>query len=266
MIDFSVKNSPFLSHHCAVSLHERYIMLIGGWNGRVRLSDVFVYDTAEEKWIQVRTQGFNAGAGLSSHAAVVLSNNDILVIGREGGLRMQRRSGNAFLLRGDMKSRSFTYTEQAMGVSSRSGHTAHILLSRLVIYGGRGDKAIEIHDGYRSSSSQHHRSASFVDKLVAKKEDLKTVTKPPCGRKHHIAVAGREALLIHGGETFDGKSREPVGEVFLLTFKPHMSWYKVDVIAGRAGHVGIAYGDSLIIHGGEEGRSSVSSSTLKIDL
>lgn len=42
--------------------------------------------------------------GLSSHTATLLANGDVLLIGREGSLRMQRRSGQAYLLRGDLKS------------------------------------------------------------------------------------------------------------------------------------------------------------------
>ena len=41
--------------------------------------------------------------GLSSHTANLLANGDILLVGREGSLRMQRRSGQAYLLRGDLK-------------------------------------------------------------------------------------------------------------------------------------------------------------------
>lgn len=48
----------------------------------------------------VESHGFPMGAGLSSHTANLLSNSEILVVGREGSLRTQRRSGNAFILSG----------------------------------------------------------------------------------------------------------------------------------------------------------------------
>ena len=241
------------------------MLLIGGWNGKARASDVFAYDTTNNRWLHPATQGFPSGAGLSSHAVVLLNNGDILAIGREGGLRTQRRSGNAFLLQGIIQS-GFTYTSYAMGVSSRSGHTAHILGSNVVVYGGRDDKPLEIHGGYKSGSCS---DCPFIDKLRAKYKEssvLSAMSKPPCGRKHHIAVASGHqggAMVIHGGETFDGRSREPVGEMYLLTFKPSMTWYKLGVTDfGRTGHVCGISGDSLIVHGGEGARGSVSSQNI----
>ena len=265
---FSAKDSPALSHHCALNFQDRYVLLIGGWNGKVRSSDVFAYDTTENRWLQPCTQGFPHGAGLSSHACVLLSNGDILAIGREGGLRTQRRSGNAFLLKGNVQS-GFTYSPHAIGVSSRSGHTAHLLGSNLVVYGGRGDKAIEIHGGFKGATKL---TSEAVDKLQAyvKNSSLAPMSKPPCGRKHHIAVASGShggALLIHGGETFDGKSREPVGELYLLTFKPTMTWYKLGITDfGRTGHVCGSHAGSLVIHGGEGAKGVVSTQTFKISL
>ena len=41
--------------------------------------------------------------GLSSHTANLLANGDILLVGREGSLRIQRKSGQVYQLIGDFK-------------------------------------------------------------------------------------------------------------------------------------------------------------------
>lgn len=78
----------------------KQIFFSGGWNGKERSSDVHVYNCKDNIWFTCQTTGFPVGAGLSSHTANLLSNGEILIIGREGSLRMQRRSGNAFILSG----------------------------------------------------------------------------------------------------------------------------------------------------------------------
>ena len=77
-----------------------WLRVLGGWTGKERTSDVHLFDSITKKWIDVETSGFPVGAGLSSHTSSLLSNSEILVVGREGSLRMQRRSGNAFILSG----------------------------------------------------------------------------------------------------------------------------------------------------------------------
>ena len=68
----------------------------------------------------------------------------ILVIGREGSLRTQRRHGSAYLLSGRVESGRLKYSEYSQGVSSRSGHTATFVGSKLYIIGGRSDNLLEV--------------------------------------------------------------------------------------------------------------------------
>ncbi len=91
-----------------------------------------------------------------------------MVIGREGSLRTQRRSGNAFRLRGDL--RSWTYTSLPLGVDSRSGHSAHIVGGRLHVIGGRSDKLLETHGGFRGADSS---PCTALQKLIEHTEQLK---------------------------------------------------------------------------------------------
>jgi len=140
--------APALSHHSCVVVSGRYSVLIGGWTGHDRTPDVHVFDMISSCWSTPRTVGFPTGAGLSSHAATLLSNGDILVVGREGSLRMQRKFGSAFLLRGDPAvvgdKAVFSYSEFPMSTASRSGHSLHVVGPRLVVLGGRSDQVIDV--------------------------------------------------------------------------------------------------------------------------
>ena len=249
-------NCPALSHHTCLVLHNRYMVLIGGWDGRIRTTEVFAYDTQEDQWIFPTTSRFPEGGGLSSHTATLLKNGDIFVYGRDGSTRCHRRHGNAYLLTGNIKAGAFTYVPLELEVESRSGHTADILGSSIYIIGGRSDKTIETHGGMKGGSAP----CPFVSKLAAQLDTLKPLAKPPCGRKQHVSLAGSGSVFIHGGETFDGRSRDPVGEMYLITFKPDTQWYKLgDSGRGRAGHMCCAGGDKVVLHGGEGAKGVIHS-------
>ena len=215
---------------------------------------MYVFDTEEQRWYHPATFGFPEGAGLSSHTATLGANNDILVIGREGSLRTQRRSGNSYILRGlhgDIK--SMKYTNFPLGVDSRSGHTAHILGNNLYVIGGRSDKLIEQHRNFRNGDPV----CVIMQRLVKYTDNLKPMMKPPSGRKYHVGASGAGAIFVHGGETFDGCSREPVGEMYLMKTKPSVTWYKLGVSSvRRAGHSCSVSDEKIVIHGGVAGKSS----------
>ncbi|XP_013409471.2 kelch domain-containing protein 9 [Lingula anatina] len=261
------EGSPFLSHHAAVLSENRYFVLIGGWTGKKRCADVHVFDTQEEKWMpQPTVTGFPEGAGLSSHTAVVLKDASILIIGREGSTRLQRKFGNAFLLTGSVHKGAFHYTEHTMGLASRSGHTCNILGSRLIIIGGRSDKLVDQHQGFREIPGGPS-APSILSDLSVRSQKLQPMAKLPCGRKHHIAAGGHGCIFIHGGDTFDGKSREPVGEMFLVRLESHVEWFKLGVSSlGREGHVCCVDKDTIFIHGGSGARNIVYGDLHKLTL
>ncbi|KAH3752989.1 kelch domain-containing protein 9-like [Dreissena polymorpha] len=253
--------SPCLSHHAAVALGNRYVVLIGGWDGRQRVSSVHVFDTQDNRWIPARDTGFPEGAGLSSHAAAVLSSGEILIVGREGSLRIQRKHGNVYLLTGSAASGQFTYRKMTNNTASRSGHTVNSVGNTMYIIGGRDDQLIECHSGYIS----HEPMGALTSKFADFANVLKPMAKPPCGRKHHVAVSGKGAILVHGGETFDGRSREPVGEIYLVTTKPHLQFFKVgNSSVGRAGHVCASCVEKVLFHGGVAGRNVVQCDTYQL--
>lgn len=103
-MDITTPDSPALSYHrCVVMNNGQYIVTIGGWDGSKRKSDVYVFDLAKNVWHQAQTSGFPSDGGLNNHAVIQLRNNEtnVLVVGRDGSLRTQRRHGDAYCLRGD---------------------------------------------------------------------------------------------------------------------------------------------------------------------
>ncbi|XP_067937088.1 kelch domain-containing protein 9-like [Watersipora subatra] len=251
---------PSLSHHVCVSFGDNQIIFIGGWNGKQRTSDIHIYDATANEWNKCETTGFPIGAGLSSHTANLLSNGDILVIGREGSLRMQRRSGNAFILSGSVSKRRFEYKEYALGVASRSGHTTSSLRSSLLIVGGRSDHLLELH---RISQKLFVETSTVAPSF----QSVCAMTKPPCARKNHSATMVNDFCFVFGGETFDGRSKEPVSELYIIDCTQNFSWkYLGNIGVGRAGHVAFLFNNGILVHGGIGEKNQVSNLTFEISL
>ena len=108
--EITTGDSPVLSYHRCVVMHGgQYIVTIGGWDGSKRKSDVYVFDVANTRWYQAHTPGFPSDGGLNNHAVIPFKSDEtnVLVIGRDGSLRTQRRHGDAYCLRGDPTKRAF---------------------------------------------------------------------------------------------------------------------------------------------------------------
>ena len=102
--DITTDDSPALSYHrCIVSRDGQHIITIGGWDGSKRKSDVYVFDVGTTTWHATHASGFPSDGGLNNHAAIPLRSpsNSILVIGRDGSLRTQRKRGDAYCLHVD---------------------------------------------------------------------------------------------------------------------------------------------------------------------
>lgn len=244
--EITVPGSPALSHHAAVALNNKYVILVGGWTGKTRTSSVYIFDTEKRLWTFPTVTGFPEGGGLSSHTATHMDNGIILVLGREGGLRTQRRHGSGFLLHCQPEEKKCTYSEYTQATASRSGHTANIAASTLFIVGGRDNNLLEFQSGFKSSISD----AGATEKILQVAQKLKALDKHPAGRKNHVTITGKGALLIHGGETFDGKNKEPVGDMYVITTKPITIFNVGRSLINRAGHVSGTVGDQIVLHGG----------------
>ena len=258
--------SPSLSHHAAVVSGDRYLILIGGWDGRRRTSNVNVYDTNDDCWRCMTHSGFPDGAGLSSHTANHLVNGDILVIGREGSLRIQRKHSDVYLLKGSVASGKFSYSPYSHEATSRSGHTADIVGNSVFIVGGRQDELFEKAEGFKSAALQSCPVvAAILETLQARQQ--RALSRLPCGRKNHVTICAESCLLVHGGETFDGRSREPVGEMFLISLKYPTQFFQLNTsLVKRAGHVSFVLPDRVLLHGGYSGTATVHSDLCQLKI
>ena len=248
------EGSPCLSHHSSVTLQDRYMLLIGGWNGKSRTSSLHCFDTETCKWKELENSGYPKDAGLSSHTAIVCKDGGILVIGREGSLHSHRRHSSAHMLTGEISHGNWHYQILSKEIDSRSGHTCSGSGQSIYLIGGRDDLLVERLDGI---SSPPQISSDTAKKLEAICKDLSPMSKPPNGRKNHIAVGGYGFIMIHGGETFDGKNKQPVGEIYVFSTKKTMEAFKIGIsCVARAGHACCCYGDKILIHGGISGKEN----------
>ena len=243
--------APTVSHHTATVVRDRFILIVGGWNGRKRCADVFCFDTVEQFWRHIPESG-DVPVGLSSHTATLVSSKDILVIGREGGVHTQRRFAGAFYLNFE----TGKYTEAPYHASSRSGHTANLIPIRaskgnhLFVFGGRKSGGYEL---IGSWNKIEHTECSFPKQRVSDLLVKSTVCEEPCGRQHAKAVElDSKHLLIYGGETWSGVRENVTNDAFILE-SDKMKWYKLPLcgdVPKLVGHSMVGTGDRIFVFGG----------------
>ena len=162
-----------------------------------------------------------------------------------------------FYFLGSVTNRRFEYREMPISVASRSGHSTSTFKNTAVIVGGRSDKLYEMH------KVAHAFSSSSPSTQITSKNPA--MAKLPGGRKHHSATVLGNNILVFGGETFDGKSKEPVSEMYLIDSKDSFSWKSLGKAAiGRSGHVAVAFNNGVVIHGGVGERNLVSNLTFHL--
>ncbi|XP_022801971.1 kelch domain-containing protein 9-like [Stylophora pistillata] len=253
--------APSVSHHTATVVRGRFILIIGGWNGRKRCADVFCFDTVDQFWRHIPETG-DIPVGLSSHTATLVSSKDILIIGREGGVHTQRRFAGAFYLNFE----TGKYSEAPFHASSRSGHTASLIPIRtsrenhLFVFGGRKNGGYELIGSWRKAEQTE---TSFPQHRIADLLEKSAICDEPSGRQHARAVElNNKHLLIFGGETWSGVRENVTNEAFVLETDT-MKWYKLPLIGDApklVGHSMVGCGDQIFVFGG--GLSNKYSDTL----
>lgn len=104
------RGSPPRSHHDAAQVGGRWLCVVGGWDGSRRLATVAALDTESGVWeVWTANPGSCPPAGLSSHTCTRLSDRELRVSGREGGVRTQRRYGSIYTLKLDHRTRTYWY-------------------------------------------------------------------------------------------------------------------------------------------------------------
>ena len=243
--------SPCVSHHTATVIRDRYILITGGWNGRKRSADVYCFDSGDKSWRHITVSG-DIPVGLSSHTATMISPKDILIIGRKGGVRTQRRFSGAF----DFNFETGEYSEAPFHAASRSGHTANLIQIRgskehhLFVFGGRRSGGYELMGSW--NKVEPHCSALTKEKLEKVFAQC-TVCEEPSGRQHCQTVEiGRGYLFLFGGETWSGVRDNVTNSAFLLDTR-HMKWYKLSVSLQTpciVGHTMCVVGERILVFGG----------------
>ena len=196
--------------------------------------------------------------GLSSHTSTAVNDDTIVVVGREGGVREQRRFGDVFLLRVDFERKSYFYEEAPFKIDSRSGHTAAVLSSAsgvaLMIFGGRQSEPCQ---GVlmRGLNMVVEGGLERLAELLLKLEKLaKSVKDMKQGLRHHAMLQlSADSVAIHGGEHF--MARDNVSDnLYLVKMGPglQMKWFRVAVAKpfGRYGHCLFAQGNKIFAVGG----------------
>ena len=250
----AISEPPRLSHHTATVLSDRYILFIGGWTGQKRTSEAFYFDTCENTWFQYEISG-DVPVGLSSHTSTLVSEVDVIIVGREGGVRTQRRSGDAFYFNAE----TGVFKEALVHVSSRSGHTANLVKSplgksyRLFIQGGRKGSEYQMIGSWRPKPETSRGSGLRKDKISSLLNGC-VVSAEPKGRQHCTAVELSDSyLLFFGGETWTGVRNNTSNEMYILDCQK-MKWYcqpsTVSGVPCLTGHVMGILEDRVFVFGG----------------
>ena len=188
-----------------------------------------------------------------------MNGETIVVVGREGGVREQRRFGDVFLLRVDFERKSYFYEEAPFKIDSRSGHTAAVLSSAsgvaaLMIFGGRQSEpwqVVAMRGLNMVVEGGLERRAELLLRLERLAQPLKDLKQ---GLRHHAMLQlGPDSVAIHGGEHF--MARENVSDnLYLVKMGPRLQikWFRVAMAKpfGRYGHCLFAQGNKLFAVGG----------------
>ena len=254
-------SAPGLSHHCALAYEHRFILLIGGWNGKKRTSDVFLFDTDDLLWNKIAVFG-DIPVGLSSHTANQVSRNEILIIGREGGVHTHRRSGDAFTL----NPITGEYRQAMYGVDSRSGHTSSLIRSSckkgysIFVYSGR--KTGQQYSLVGFWNAKHAIDNTVSSDFAAKLRELMCVSTKvdtPVGRQNCRAICvNDEIVLVYGGQLWQARDFV-TSELFAYDCKK-FSWHRLPTAASLPKLAGFSLdigSDNLCYaFGGNDGKNS----------
>lgn len=266
------QRGPALSHHASCLVKnvdkEDVLILIGGWNGHSRTSKVYAYHLVKKVWINLaeNPQGphrVDPPIGLSGHTVTKIHSGLVVVIGREGGIKTQRKFGQMFLLHLNLKDRLYWYTESPLMPASRSGHTASLAPPRppsgntcdFLVFGGRdidhvfkcGKWTTELVEDIPQSFP---RVLENIGKLPQK------VFPRMMGLRYHaMLVLAPDCLLIHGGRHFKAMNGKDVnGQFFLgrLENDDQENWCKLQpsFVAPRFGHALMLHKKCIYIIGG----------------
>ncbi|XP_063109612.1 kelch domain-containing protein 9 isoform X1 [Cavia porcellus] len=266
------------SHHDATSLGGRWLCIVGGWDGSRRLATVVVLDTERGAWEEWKAAPDNCPpAGLSSHTCTRLSDRELWVAGREGGVRTQRRYGSLYKLKLDPGARTYCYKEEGCHTASRSGHCAALLQTpglhpghQLLLFGGCNSAELEVagqwtHGKIKEQPPVAPQLTEQLARLVSSKQGSR---QGPRGLRHHsCSVVGPFAVLF-GGESLTRARDKICNDLYIYDTRESREhgkspslWFHfpcADRGLKRVGHRTCLWNDQLYLLGGfgEDGRTA----------
>ncbi|XP_062895206.1 kelch domain-containing protein 9-like [Mobula hypostoma] len=265
-----VSGGPARSHHGTAVLQERWLLVVGGWDGKRRLAglqalDLAGYETEPGFWSQLKQeQHSQAPVGLSGHSVTKLSEQRLWVVGREGGVRTQRRFASIFQLQVDMQHGCYRYEEQASRTASRSGHSATLCRRgcrgkatfQLLLFGGRNTPGFEVAGHWKEGvvKSQQPSPQGLVGKFSSLIADEVVTPGSPTPRRHHSTVQVGPFTLLHGGESFNKAIDTICSDLYIYDTRSCAGqWFRFpasDVELKRVGHRMVVLGEQLCVIGG----------------
>ncbi|KAG8540028.1 hypothetical protein GDO81_019953, partial [Engystomops pustulosus] len=197
------------SHHDAAELNNKCLCVVGGWDGAHRTSSVFSYDTETAEWAPwAEHRGGTPPAGLSSHTCTKISQRELCVVGREGGVRTQRRYASVYTLQVNASDRTYRYKEEESRTASRSGHSAALLKTTrghgwsLYVLGGRESGSEDLVGYWKTEKVQVDTSSGsrLVEQLSRLVSSDTAKHEAPRSLRHHSCSVIGPFLVIFGGE------------------------------------------------------------------
>uniref|UniRef100_A0A8C6VI40 Kelch domain containing 9 n=1 Tax=Naja naja TaxID=35670 RepID=A0A8C6VI40_NAJNA len=225
------------SHHEAVVLGDRWLCVVGGWDGSRRVSDVCSFDAEQKQWEGWSARTSETPVGLSSHTCTKLTEHELLVVGREGGLHTQRRYASIFTL----------HLQRGITTASRAGHSAMLLQDygplgkssgyKLLVFGGRDSADCDV-AGHWSKGKLH------VSQM------------PVHGLQTALSLGGHKGSRHHSC-TVVGPHQRPGGGFrricFTLAGASPANWFRFPSLTHaqkRCGHRTCLWNDKLYLVGG----------------
>lgn len=272
-VRLGARGGPRRSHHDAAPLGGRWLCAVGGWDGSRRLATVAALDTERGEWeAWTESPGSCPPAGLSSHTCTRLSDRELLVAGREGGTRTQRRYGSVYTLRLDPGARTYRYKEEGCHTVSRSGHCAALLPTpgpraghQLLLFGGckSAEPEVAAHWSPGKITEEPPAAPRLTEQLAKLVSSGQGSREGPAALRHHsCSVVGPFAVLF-GGEALNRARDAVCNDLYIYDArKSPPLWFHfacADRGLKRTGHRTCLWNDQLYLVGGfgEDGRTAI---------
>ena len=236
---------PALSHHAGCLLSANRLLLVGGWDGKTRTSRVHCLDLQTAVWLPLTEEsGSQPPHGLSGHTATKINDSLICVLGREGGLKVQRKFGDIFLLRLRVGAGggSYSWSPAPVKTQSRSGHCAILApslrdhkLYGLFVLGGRDDQQVNKCGQWAADEVAGPGPASKAVEAGLAAAALDKATSAPLALRYHSMTAVTETcVLVHGGQNFKGRENVTGASSVCLFRAGAAHWYTLHSTTGPA--------------------------------